>query len=484
MLSTVGYSRHARTRGLIAKTLPPVLETWHESASCTQVNTMTSFSSVDKFEDSNLQPQLYVCATASFDSLSIYEDDKEVDEASEVYVELSLFSRLIVESGLVTRKQFVHAGRLSSATGLPLGRALVIRKALTECRLATILDVCQRVAENTLDQDEALESLNFVLHHFLPAHCKEDSYHLPMRYGKCLEELLVKSGLLSRSDLLTAIEIGLVRQERLENTLVALGYVIEPALKIAANLQGNINKNEISFLQAVRCLSQIDWAGEKPTAEGLLRLSIVKGAETCVRLTAGGSANTLASRQEVDSDDSFDEASLTTTTEMSLGTGSEMYSRLMESCNRTAIAFIQRGDFGQAESVYKRMLAFTPPASGVAQHIQAISDLSDLLTKRGDDHDAAALLKQIISLLEADPCQDGLVLASYLSKLAKVYRKIGLFAESEPPLGHALLILEGLLPDGHADVVANLREYGSLLLILDRKCEAEKLFVQSHHSAS
>ncbi len=436
-----------------------------------------------EFETKSLLPRANFCPTASFDALPILDDEKDVDEASEVYVKLSLFSRLVVECGLITRKQFVRAGRLSSATGLPLGRALVIQKAILESRLATILDVCQRVSENTLEREEALESLNFVFHHFLSTNNSDDGYQLPRRNGKNLEELLVKSRLLLMTDLLTAIEIGLVRQERLEDTLVALGYVIEPAIRIATNLQEKMHKNEITFDQAVRCLSQIDWQGEEPTAEGLLEVSIAKGPEHEIRLT-GGNAKSVSPEDGDNPNQYSDEGSMTTTSATVLSCGPDVYERLMESCARTAMAFVQRGDLREAENVYRRMLRMTPATPGSEQQIRAISALADLLCRRGADAAAADLVKQIICLLEGVQNYDGLNLAFYLSKLASIYKNVGLYEESEPPLGRALLIRESLLPDGHADVVANLREYGDLLLILNRNCEAEKLFVQSNHLAA
>ncbi|PZM77937.1 MAG: hypothetical protein DKT66_27055 [Candidatus Melainabacteria bacterium] len=445
---------------------------------------MVWFNSLNQFPDETILPRQYVCDTSKFDALSTGEDSADIDEASEVYLKLSLFSRMIVESGLITREQFVHACRVSSATGLPVGRALVLQKAITEVRLATILDICQRVEEGTLSLEEAFETLNFVLHHFALSH-DGDTFHLKARNGKRFEELLVNSKLVSKTDLLTAIEISLVRKESLAKTLVALCYLIEPAITIATNLLDKINRGEINFQQGVKCLNQIDWEGEKPTAEGLLERHLVKPDDRSVVLSPGRARSTPQSNSlDCSMEEEVSEATLTTTSQLSFGSGMQMYEKLMEACDRTAVAFLERCDYKQAENVYRRVLALSAPKQGSPCQIRAIANLAELVSKRGAHADAAALMNQIVILLDSSESYDGLQLAFYLSKLSEMYMRAGQYCDAEPPLARALLIREGLLPDGHPGLVANLRAYGALLVILDRNCEAEKLFVQSQTETS
>lgn len=182
----------------------------------------------------------------------------------------SKLGELLVEAGVINNDQLTRAIEESLATGLPLGRMLVLHQSVSPEALKTALDVQTRVRDEMLTRDEALTAIREAggLEPLAPG--EESRVHngtaVPSlrKKGIRLGELLVLAGVITESDVMTALEAGLLKQQPLGQALVSQNIVSQDILDGALTLQSEVDEGRLEPLAAAECLTKCHTTGVSP----------------------------------------------------------------------------------------------------------------------------------------------------------------------------------------------------------------------------
>jgi signal transduction histidine kinase len=177
--------------------------------------------------------------------------------------------QILIESGSVGEADLKTAVDASNASGLPLGRVLVIRKFMPEALAYAALTAQILIKEGRVNSHQAIEGLKLCYAKHIPIEealiqigavpqGKKD----PLRLG----QLLVLAGMLKEVDLLSAVEKGMAEETPLGQVLVNQGLIPPEVLDRALAIQALINDRSLSKLRGVAQLQgkEID---ESPGAE-------------------------------------------------------------------------------------------------------------------------------------------------------------------------------------------------------------------------
>jgi hypothetical protein len=175
---------------------------------------------------------------------------------------------LLSEAGLVTKEQLAKSMGRSQATGLPLGRILVLNGALPDSVLTMALEIQVRIRDGMMTRDEAIEALSAAGGTEGPEQQQnvEETIRMtilqPRKKGVRLGELMVMAGLLNETDVMNALEIGLVSNQQIGQVLVEQGYVSEELLVAALELQRRIDEDKLTPQDAADALAKIKATGQ------------------------------------------------------------------------------------------------------------------------------------------------------------------------------------------------------------------------------
>ena len=166
---------------------------------------------------------------------------------------------LLVAAGLLERSILEQAIWQSKENNLPLGRCLVLNRALTSNLLQSALtaQVLIRDGKITLDQavlslknvskkQQSLEQSLFDTGAFRPVG-KEN-----IKFG----DLLTQAGIVTEGDKISAIEIGLAENQKIGEVLVQSGMIPANVVDESLRLQNMVNDGLVSGLQAADILRQ------------------------------------------------------------------------------------------------------------------------------------------------------------------------------------------------------------------------------------
>ena len=166
---------------------------------------------------------------------------------------------LLVASGLVERSILEQAIWQSQENNLPLGRCLVLNRALTSNLLQSALTAQVLVRDGKISLEQAVNSLKnvskkqttieqslFDTGAFRPVG-KEN-----IKFG----DLLTQAGIVTEGDKISAIEIGLAENQKIGEVFVQSGMVAANVVDESLRLQNMVNDGELSGLQAAEILRQ------------------------------------------------------------------------------------------------------------------------------------------------------------------------------------------------------------------------------------
>ncbi|HIA55826.1 MAG TPA: tetratricopeptide repeat protein [Candidatus Melainabacteria bacterium] len=168
---------------------------------------------------------------------------------------------LLLEAGVLKWDQLSKAMEQSLQTGLPLGRMLVLHQVLTDAVLNSVLDIQVRLRDEMLSREEAVNAVRRATG--LPSSSSDTSTvekpqpEGPRRRGIRLGEMLVLSGVLTETDVMNALEWGLVNQQSIGNVLINRSLITSELLEAALKLQKLVDESQLDALNAAECLGQI-----------------------------------------------------------------------------------------------------------------------------------------------------------------------------------------------------------------------------------
>lgn len=179
---------------------------------------------------------------------------------SDLYQVTSKLGQLLFRAGIISEPSLKAAIEASYASGLPLGRVLVLRKVIPESVAYAALTAQVLMREGKISQAQAIEALQASVH---TRRTLEEALEIegiippkptnPVRLG----ELLIVSGLVSEIDLLSAVEKGLLEDKPIGQVLLALELIDKRTLDRALVLQAKINQQQINPFEAAAILKDL-----------------------------------------------------------------------------------------------------------------------------------------------------------------------------------------------------------------------------------
>ncbi|MBX3076018.1 hypothetical protein KF728_15750 [Candidatus Obscuribacterales bacterium] len=189
-------------------------------------------------------------------------------------VKINKLGQLLLSSNFCTEEQLEEALAGSASTGLPFGRMLVLNGVINESQLAATLNAQILIRDDKITKDQAVDGLKQARRRQIAVEVplmEKGFYRVQTRDAIRLGELLSLAGLISESQLLNAVELGLISQKPLGQVLIETNLVSEEILKVALQLQDLVMKGTLRPLQASQVLVQVKETGKSiPEAVALI----------------------------------------------------------------------------------------------------------------------------------------------------------------------------------------------------------------------
>lgn len=147
---------------------------------------------------------------------------------------------LLTASQLVDTMQLDLALAQSAHSGLPVGRVLVNFGLLSEALLASTLNAQIFIRDKRITREQAIKALRAAKERSVPleqALADTGTLHLPPKPSVRLGQLLIMAGLVEEPDLMKAVELGLIKEQRLGKMLLTLNLISEQILAKALEAQ-------------------------------------------------------------------------------------------------------------------------------------------------------------------------------------------------------------------------------------------------------
>jgi hypothetical protein len=182
-------------------------------------------------------------------------------------VPIHKLGQILLEANLINAAQLSVAVQKSMATGLPVGRILILNNVITEVILAAALEVLIKMRDGNVGREEAVAYLSDVINtkavdDLGVAVLEEASLYnaqqvVSTRKSMRLGEFLVLSGILSETDIMNALEFSLVGEKPLGEALLEHGYITRHIMDSALKLQSLIESDTLDAQKAAQCLNII-----------------------------------------------------------------------------------------------------------------------------------------------------------------------------------------------------------------------------------
>jgi signal transduction histidine kinase len=178
---------------------------------------------------------------------------------SQYYERTNKLGDLLVESGCLTERQLKDAFEVCFASGLPLGRVLVLRQVLPEFVAYAALTAQVLMREQRITRQQAVEVVREANTRMTvePGAMRLEGARIEGSSGKIrLGELLIAASIVTEIDLVTAVERAIVEERPIGQVLLEAGLITEELLGFALDLQGKVNSRVITPNGAVRLLRE------------------------------------------------------------------------------------------------------------------------------------------------------------------------------------------------------------------------------------
>lgn len=181
---------------------------------------------------------------------------ENVEEQSGTLGELG---ELLVQSGLLEKTVLEQAMWQAHENNLPLGRCLVLNRAISSNLLQSALTAQVLIRDGKITQDQAIASLkNSARKQQTLEQSLVDvgAFRSPAKESVKLGDLLTQAGLVTEGDKISAIEIGLNENQRIGEVLVQTGMIAPGVVDESLRLQEMVASGAMSGLQAADILRQ------------------------------------------------------------------------------------------------------------------------------------------------------------------------------------------------------------------------------------
>ena len=179
--------------------------------------------------------------------------------------------QLLVDSDLITAVQRNEALQTALAAGLPIGRVLVFKRAITNREAYAALSAQVLIRARKITRSQAIDALRF---------CKKNSCHLEQALREevhvnatgasriMLGELFILSNQISEVEFLTALENSLATDRPLGQVMIELNLISTEMLERALSAQAKVASNELAMADVVDFMNNADSDGLPPDTAG------------------------------------------------------------------------------------------------------------------------------------------------------------------------------------------------------------------------
>lgn len=170
---------------------------------------------------------------------------------------------LLLDAGIVTRQLLDQCMQQSEENNLPLGRCLVLARAISSNILANALTAQVLVRDGKVTYEQAVAGLSQAQqkHQSIEASLSETGAMKVVEDKVKVGELLSQAGLVTESDKVSAVEKGLVEKQPVGQILVQTGVISPSALEESLKLQEMVNEGSLNTAQAAEILRQANNRG-------------------------------------------------------------------------------------------------------------------------------------------------------------------------------------------------------------------------------
>ncbi|MBZ0187600.1 MAG: hypothetical protein K8F91_15235 [Candidatus Obscuribacterales bacterium] len=171
--------------------------------------------------------------------------------------------KLFIDAGIVSSIVVGQCMQQSEENNLPLGRCLVLARAISSNLLASALTAQVLVRDGKINYEQAVAGLGaaFRKQQSIETSLIETGAYRAEPERIKVGELLSQAGLVTESDKVSAIEKGLVDNQPVGQVLVQQGMISPTALDESLKLQALVNEGKINTLQAAEILRQANHRG-------------------------------------------------------------------------------------------------------------------------------------------------------------------------------------------------------------------------------
>lgn len=173
---------------------------------------------------------------------------------------------MLLEARIITKENFNQAMGRCLATGLPLGRILVLNGSLPDGLLRFALELQVRVRDGMMTRAEAIDALRAEAAKLGSVNAAGDFttptlMRSPSQKQLRLGELLVVAGLITETDVMSCLELGLMTERPIGEVMVDQGYVSPDMLNIALAVQAMAEEGKLNRDQAGAALKEMQSTG-------------------------------------------------------------------------------------------------------------------------------------------------------------------------------------------------------------------------------
>lgn len=167
--------------------------------------------------------------------------------------------QILIESGTVKESDLNNAVEASYASGLPLGRVLVVRRVVPEAHAYAALTAQVLIREGRITAQQGIEGLKLAYkEHTTIEEALSRIGALPLTRTDPIRlgELLISAGLVTEIDLLSAVEKGMSHEMPIGQVLLKHGLLQQQILDRALTLQFMINNRSMTPAEGVAQLQK------------------------------------------------------------------------------------------------------------------------------------------------------------------------------------------------------------------------------------
>jgi hypothetical protein len=159
---------------------------------------------------------------------------------------------LLLESGAVERRALDESLRQSRENNLPLGRCLVLTRAVSSSLLTSALTAQVLLRDGKITREQAVSGLRAASRKQQPLEAslqESGAYSLPQQSIR-IGDLLAQAGIVTEGDKMSAIELGLVKKIPVGQVLVEAGTISNLILIETLKLQEMVANGQLTGAQA------------------------------------------------------------------------------------------------------------------------------------------------------------------------------------------------------------------------------------------